>query len=91
MEKADEFWAEVIAIIASPAAITAGCISGACNSATGSGPFIDGFNTTAASIIEPARRFGADHGETITKGLLNGAASALGGRIVNEILKRARI
>jgi hypothetical protein len=91
MEKANEFWADIATFIACPIAIAAGCANGVCNAATGSGSFSDGFNAAGASVIGPARKFGADHGEAITKGLLTGAASALGGRVANKILKYLNI
>jgi hypothetical protein len=54
---------------------------------TGSGAFDDGFHAAADPIIASARKFGTEHKETITKGMLGGAAATLGARIVNESLK----
>lgn len=60
---------------------------GSCDAVTGSGAFDDGFHAAADPIIASARKFGTEHKETITKGMLGGAAATLGARIVNESLK----
>jgi len=41
--------------------------------------------------MRAAKEFGAEHGTTMTKGVITGAAGALGARIVREGLKRLRI
>jgi len=38
--------------------------------------------------MKGAKKFGAEHSAIITRGVLTGAAGALGARIVNEGLKR---
>jgi hypothetical protein len=84
MEQSGAFWAEVITAVVSPAAVVAGLVSGARDAATGNRSFDKGFNEGADSIIRGANRFGAEHGAIITTGLIGGAASAIGGWIVNE-------
>jgi hypothetical protein len=91
MEKVSEFWADIATIAALPVAIAVGCAKGAVDAVTGNGAFDDGFNAATVSVLEPARKFGKEHGKIITKGLLTGAASALGGRIVNDVMRRLNI
>ena len=38
-------------------------------------------------MIASARKFGTDHQETITRGVIGGAATAVGARIVGESIK----
>ncbi len=91
MEQTSEFWADVIAVAASPVAIAAGFTRGTYDAATGHGSFDEGFHAVADPIVGSAKKFGAEHGETITKGVLGGAAAALGGRIVTGALKHLRL
>jgi hypothetical protein len=88
MEDNSEFWASVSAVVACPVAIAAGIARGAHDASTDNGPFIDGFSAGADPVISAARRFGAQHGTTITKAAVTGAAGALGARIMREGLKR---
>lgn len=88
MENTNEFWSEVSAIAVSPVAIAAGVAKGAYDASTDNGAFVDGFSAAAGPIIRAARGFGAEHGTTITKGVVGGAAGALGARIVSEGFKR---
>ena len=88
MENTNEFWSEVSAIAVSPVAIAAGVAKGAYDASTDNGAFVDGFSAAAGPIIRAARGFGAEHGTTITKGVVGGAAGALGARIVSEGIKR---
>jgi hypothetical protein len=90
MEQASGFWAAAIAVAASPVAIAAGIVKGSYDAASGAGAFDEGFHAAADPIIETARKFGTEHRETITKGLLGGAAATLGARIVNESLKHLK-
>jgi hypothetical protein len=90
MEQESGFWADAIGVAASPVAIAAGIAKGSYDAATGSGAFEEGFHSAADPIIRSARKFGTEHKETITKGLLGGAAATLGARIVNESLKHLR-
>jgi hypothetical protein len=87
MEKND-FWANVSAVAATPVAVAAGVAKGAFNASTDNGPFADGFSSAASPIIKTARDFGAEHGDTITKGVVTGAAGALGARILTGGLRR---
>jgi hypothetical protein len=86
MEQANDFWAEVIAVAASPVAALAGIARGCCDVACGVGGFDEGFRTAAGTVMFGAKNFGTQYGETITKGLITGAASTIGGRIVNASL-----
>ena len=88
VDNANEFWPNVSAIAVSPVAIVAGVAKGAYDASTDSGAFVDGFSAAAGPIIRAARGFGAEHGTALTKGVVGGAAGALGARIVNEGLKR---
>jgi hypothetical protein len=88
VENQNEFWAEVSAIAVCPVAIAAGVAKGAYDASTDHGPFVAGFSGTAAPIIRAARGFGEEHGTTITKGVVTGAAGTLGARIMREGLKR---
>jgi hypothetical protein len=84
----NEFWAEVSAIAVCPVAIAAGVAKGAYDASTDNGAFVDGFSGAAAPIIRAARGFGEEHGTTITRGVVTGAAGTLGARIMREGLKR---
>ena len=88
MEQKNEFWAEVSAIAVSPVAIAAGFAKGAYDASTDNGAFVEGFSAAADPIIRAARGFGAEHGTTITKGVVTGAPSMLGARIISGGLKR---
>ena len=91
MENTNEFWANVSMAAVSPVAIAAGFAKGAYDASTDNGAFSEGFSAAAAPIMRAAKEFGAEHGTTITKGVVTGAAGALGVRIVNEGLKHLRI
>jgi hypothetical protein len=88
VENTNEFWSDVSAIAVSPVAIVAGVAKGAYDASTDNGAFVDGFSAAAGPIIRSARGFGAEHGNAITKGVVGGAAGAVGARIVSEGLKR---
>ena len=88
MANRSQFWAAVSVVAASPVAIAAGTAKGTYDAASGNGAFSQGFEATSKSVIDAAENFGAEHGEFITRGLIGGAAAALGGRIVSESLKR---
>ena len=90
-EQPNDFWANVITVAASPVAIAAGIAKGSYDAATGNGPFAEGFGATAEPIIWGAKRFGAEHGPTITKGIIGGAATAVGARIIGGALKHIRL
>jgi len=84
----NDFWANVSAVAVSPVAIAAGFAKGAYDASTSNGAFAEGFSATATPIIRAARGFGAEHGTTLTKGVVTGAAGALGARIVGGGLRR---
>ena len=90
MENKNEFWAEVSVVAVSPVAIAAGITRGAYDAATDNGAFGEGFNAAAVPVFKAAREFGAEHGGIITKGVVTGAAGALGARLVNAGLKHLR-
>jgi hypothetical protein len=90
MEQTNGFWADAIAVAASPVAITAGIVRGSYDAASGSGPFTDGFHAAADPVIASARKFGTEHKDTITKGIVGGAATAFGARVLNEGLRYLR-
>ena len=91
MENTNEFWANVSLVAVSPVAIAAGFAKGAYDASTDNGAFSEGFNTTAGPIMRAAKEFGAEHGTTMTKGVITGAAGALGARLVREGFKHLRI
>ena len=88
VDNRNEFWGQVSAIAVSPVAIAAGFAKGAYDASTDNGAFVDGFSATATPIIRKARGFGEEHGGTITKGVVTGAAGTLGARIMREGLRR---
>jgi|SRR5215469_5892183 len=91
VEETNDFWANVITVAASPVAIAAGIAKGGFDAATGHGPFNEGFNATAEPIMFGAKKFGSDHGPTITRGIIGGAATAVGARIVGGALKHIKL
>jgi hypothetical protein len=91
VENTDEFWSNVSMAAVSPVAIAAGFAKGAYDASTDNGAFSEGFNAAAAPIMRAAKEFGAEHGTTLTKGVITGAAGALGARIVKEGFKHLRI
>jgi hypothetical protein len=90
MEQTSPFWANVSAVAVSPVAITAGVVRGSYDAASGNRRFDEGFYAGAQPIMTAAKDFGAKHGEAITKGIVGGAATALGARILNEVLRGLR-
>ena len=91
MENTNDFWANVSMVAVSPVAIAAGFAKGTYDASTDNGAFNEGFNAAAGPIMRAAREFGAEHGTTMTKGVITGAAGALGARIVREGFKHLRI
>jgi len=89
-EEASPFWANVSAVAVSPVAITAGVVRGSYDAASGKRRFDEGFYAAAQPIMAAAKDFGTAHGEAITKGIVGGAATALGARILNEVLRGLR-
>lgn len=90
MENTNEFWANASMVAVSPVAIAAGVAKGAYDASTDQGPFSEGFNAAAAPILRAAKGFGTEHGAIITRGVVTGAAGALGARIVREGFKHLR-
>ena len=91
MENTNEFWSNVSMAAVSPVAIAAGFAKGAYDASTDNGAFSEGFNAAAGPIMRAAKEFGAEHGTTMTKGVITGAAGALGARLVREGFKHLRI
>lgn len=91
MENPNEFWANVSMVAASPVAIAAGFARGAYDASTDNGAFGEGFNAAAGPIMKAAKEFGAEHGSMMTKGVVTGAAGAVGARIVREGFKILRM
>jgi hypothetical protein len=86
-----EFWADLSAVAVTPVAIAAGLAKGAYDASTDNGAFVDGFNSVANPIISAGKNFGAEHGPMITKGVVGGAAGALGARLVQAGLRHLRL
>jgi hypothetical protein len=84
VEQTNGFWPVAIAVAAAPVAIAAGIAKGSYDAASGSGSFDQGFHAAADPVIATARKFGTEHQETITRGVIGGAATAVGARIVGE-------
>jgi hypothetical protein len=84
----NDFWSNVSAAAITPVAVAAGVAKGAYDASTNSGPFADGFSTTVTPIIRAARGFGSQHGDTLTKGVVTGAAGVLGARVMGGGLRR---
>ena len=91
MENKNAFWADVSVLAVSPVAIAAGITKGAYDAVTDHGAFSDGFSSTAGSIRQTARGFGDEHGKTITKAVVTGAAGALGARVLGGVLRHIGI
>jgi hypothetical protein len=90
VENTNEFWANVSMAAVSPVAIAAGVAKGAYDASTDNGAFSEGFGSAAGPILRAAKEFGAEHGTTMTKGVVTGAAGALGARIIREGFKHLR-
>ena len=87
MEQTEGFWAGAIALAAAPVAIAAGIAKGSYDAVSGGGAFDEGFHAAADPVVAQARKFGTQHKDTITKGVIGGAATAVGARIVSESIK----
>jgi hypothetical protein len=90
-ENKTDFWAEVSMVAVSPVAIAAGLAKGVYDASTDHGPFADGFTAAATPIMKAGRNFGAEHGQIITRGVVTGAAGAVGARIVSAGLRHLRL
>jgi hypothetical protein len=82
VENTNEFWANASMVAVSPVAIAAGFAKGAYDASTDNGAFNEGFNAAAGPIMRAAKEFGAEHGTIITRGVVTGAAGAVGASIV---------
>ncbi|MGH3281955.1 MAG: hypothetical protein ACRDNW_22855 [Trebonia sp.] len=91
MANQNEFWENVSAVVVTPVAVAAGLAKGTYDASTDHGAFIEGFTGTATPIIRAGKNFGAEHGSTITKGVVTGAAGALGARILRAGLRTIRL
>ena len=91
MDNQSEFWENVSAVVVTPVAVAAGLAKGTYDASTDHGPFLDGFTGAATPIIRAGKNFGAEHGPTITKGVVTGAAGAIGARIVSAGLRSLRL
>jgi hypothetical protein len=91
VDNRNEFWANVSVIAVTPVAIAAGFAKGAYDASTNHGAFNEGFNAAASPIMKAAKDFGSEHGTTMTKGIVTGAAGALGASIVREAFKHLKI
>lgn len=90
-ENKGEFWAQVTMVAVSPVAIAAGLARGVYDASTDHGSFADGFSAAATPIVRAGRNFGEEHGPQITKGVVGGAAGAVGARIVSAGLRHLRL
>jgi hypothetical protein len=87
VENTSEFWANASVVAVSPVAFAVGFAKGAYDASTDNGAFSEGFNAAAGPILRGAKKFGAEHGTTITRGVITGAAGTLGARIVRGIFR----
>ncbi len=76
------FWGTVTGIVATPVAVAVGTAKGAYDAASGNGSFSEGAEKTAGGMIKGAERFGEEHGDLITRGIITGAAAAVGGKLI---------
>jgi hypothetical protein len=91
VENSSEFWVNVSTVVVTPVAIAAGLAKGTYDASTDHGAFADGFTAAATPVIKAGRDFGAEHGPVITRGVLTGAAGAVGAKIVGGALRHLRI
>ena len=91
MENTNGFWSNISMVAVSPVAIAAGFAKGTYDASTDHGAFTEGFNSAAAPVMRAAKEFGNEHGTTITRGVVTGAAGAFGARIVREGLRHLKL
>jgi hypothetical protein len=87
VENTNGFWANASVVAVSPVAFAVGFAKGAYDASTDNGAFSEGFNAAAGPIMRSAKNFGAEHGTTITKAMITGAAGTIGARIVRGVFK----
>jgi len=81
----NRFWGTVAGLACTPVAIAAGVAKGAYDAASGQGSFADGAEHVTGSMIRGAENFGQEHGDLITRGIITGAAAAVGGRLIHSV------
>jgi len=81
-----KFWGVVGALLSVPVAVASGVVKGAHDAVTGAGSFKDGYSGTSEAVIDGAERFGTEHSDTITRGIVSGAALAIGGAAVKKTI-----
>ena len=79
------FWGTVTGIAVAPVAIAAGVARGAYDAASGHGGFAESAEKVTGSMIRSAEQFGAEHGDLITRGVITGAAAAVGSGLVRSV------
>jgi hypothetical protein len=84
----NKFWGTVSGVVVTPVAIAAGVAKGAFDAASGNGSFAEGVEKTTGSVIKGAEQFGEQHGDLITRGIITGAAAAVGGKLINGSRRR---
>ncbi len=78
----NRFWGTVTGVAATPVAIAVGVAKGAYDAASGNGAFADSAEQATGAMIRNAEHFGEEHGDLITRGIITGAAAALGSRLI---------
>jgi hypothetical protein len=79
------FWGTVTGIAVAPVAIAAGVAKGAYDAASGNGGFAESAEKVTGAMIRSAEEFGEEHGDLITRGIVTGAAAAVGSRLVRSV------
>src|SRR5262252_955106 len=80
-----KFWGTVTGIAVAPVAIAAGVAKGAYDAASGNGGFAESAEKVTGAMIRSAEDFGEEHGDLITRGIITGAAAAVGSRLVRSV------
>ncbi len=78
----NRFWGTVTGVAFTPVAIAAGVAKGAYDAASGNATFADSAEQATGAMIRSAEHFGEEHGDLITRGIVTGAAAALGSRLI---------
>jgi len=79
------FWGTVTGIAVAPVAIAAGVAKGAYDASSGNGGFAESAEKATRAMIRSAGEFGEEHGDLITRGIVTGAAAAVGNRLIHSI------
>ena len=80
-----KFWGTVTGIAFAPVAIAAGVAKGAYDAASGNGGFAESAEKVTGAMIRSAEDFGEEHGDLITRGIITGAAAAVGNRLIRSV------